>query len=156
MGIKNWFQTVKMRICYKASMSDVAEFLRATSSVQELLQGIRFLRYQSPWWPSVSLWDQLLAQFHAEPRVTAASSLKFGWVSWEKTKIWPNVTAALGWFWAGSLSSILKCWTPAWHDSKEICHRFFECCKCLDSVSSIFSIMLTDNTNKTLHTSIYL
>lgn len=35
-------------------------------------------------WPSFSPWDQLPARFHAEPRVTAVSGLKFGRASWEK------------------------------------------------------------------------
>lgn len=77
-------------------------------------------------WPSFSPRDQLPARFHAEPRVTAASGLKFGRASWEKKmKIWPNVTAAWGWFWAGSLSNILICWPTAWQDSEEDVSLFF-------------------------------
>lgn len=78
LGIKSWEQTVKMRICYKSSMSDMAELLRATSSVEEFLQGIRFYITSHP--GLHGLRDQLLARFHAEPQMTAAKQFKV-WLS---------------------------------------------------------------------------
>lgn len=76
-------------------------------------------------WPPFSfLWDQLPDRFGAEPWVTAAGGLKFGQASRgrkkREIKIWPNVTAAWGWFWARNVSKILIRWpSTAWHGSEE-------------------------------------